>query len=104
MLWRFERPKAFLDISLHLTYKVGPKVGPKRFGGDIEMAARTLNKLTAIQAAKLTTPGRHSDGGGLYLFIDDAKRALDLHVYPARKACRAWPWRRARHVARGRPD
>ncbi|PKP64622.1 MAG: integrase, partial [Alphaproteobacteria bacterium HGW-Alphaproteobacteria-7] len=32
------------------------------------MGARTLNKLSATQVAKLKTPGRHSDGGGLYLF------------------------------------
>ena len=38
------------------------------------MGARTLNRLTALQAAKLKTPGRHSDGGGLYLSIDDSGR------------------------------
>jgi hypothetical protein len=38
------------------------------------MGARTLNKLSAMQVAKLKAPGRHSDGGGLYLFIDDAGR------------------------------
>lgn len=48
------------------------------------MTARTLNKLTAVQAAKLTTPGRHSDGGGLYLFIDDAKRRRWIFMYTRR--------------------
>jgi integrase len=45
------------------------------------MAARTLNKLTAIQAARLAAPGRHSDGGGLYLFIDDASRRRWIFMY-----------------------
>jgi integrase len=34
--------------------------------------ARQLNKLKAIGVAKLKTPGRHSDGGGLYLVVDEA--------------------------------
>ena len=45
------------------------------------MGTRTLNKLTAIQAAKFTAPGRHSDGGGLYLFIDNAKRRRWIFMY-----------------------
>jgi len=45
------------------------------------MATHTLNKLTAIQAAKLTVPGRHSDGGGLYLFIDKATRRRWIFMY-----------------------
>src|SRR3546814_6558375 len=39
-----------------------------------KMAGRALNKLSAVQAAKITKPGRHSDGGGLYLFIDKHRR------------------------------
>jgi hypothetical protein len=31
--------------------------------------ARTLNKLTVRGAAALEVPGRHADGGGLYLRI-----------------------------------
>jgi len=45
------------------------------------MAKRTLNKLTALQATKLKTPGRHSDGGGLYLSIDDAGRRRWIFMY-----------------------
>jgi integrase len=45
------------------------------------MATRTLNKMTALQAAKLTAPGRHSDGGGLYLFIDNATRRRWIFMY-----------------------
>lgn len=32
--------------------------------------ARTVNRLTARTVATLTRPGRHADGGGLYLVID----------------------------------
>ena len=45
------------------------------------MATRTLNRLTALQAAKLKTPGRHSDGGGLYLSIDDGGRRRWVFLY-----------------------
>ena len=45
------------------------------------MGARTLNRLTALQAAKLKTPGRHSDGGGLYLSIDDSGRRRWMFMY-----------------------
>lgn len=45
------------------------------------MAGRALNKLSAAQAAKLKTPGRHSDGGGLYLFIDQHGRRRWIFMY-----------------------
>lgn len=45
------------------------------------MAGRSLNKLSATQAAKLKTPGRHSDGGGLYLFIDPHGRRRWIFMY-----------------------
>lgn len=45
------------------------------------MAGRALNKLSAIQAAKITAPGRHSDGGGLYLFIDPHGRRRWIFMY-----------------------
>jgi hypothetical protein len=31
--------------------------------------ARTLNRMTAKQVASLKAPGRHADGGGLYLHV-----------------------------------
>lgn len=42
--------------------------------------ARAVNKLSARSVATLTTPGRHSDGNGLYLVIDlsGARRWLFL--------------------------
>ncbi|MDQ8756922.1 integrase arm-type DNA-binding domain-containing protein [Sphingosinicella sp. LHD-64] len=45
------------------------------------MARRTLNKLSATQSAKITKPGRHSDGGGLYLFIDPHGRRRWIFMY-----------------------
>jgi integrase len=45
------------------------------------MAGRALNKLSATQAAKMTKPGRHSDGGGLYLFIDTHGRRRWIFMY-----------------------
>ena len=45
------------------------------------MAGRALNKLSAVQATKLTRPGRHSDGGGLYLFIDPHGRRRWIFMY-----------------------
>ncbi|HRK18358.1 MAG TPA: integrase arm-type DNA-binding domain-containing protein [Hyphomicrobiaceae bacterium] len=41
------------------------------------MAGRQLSKLTALEVKRLTKPGRHSDGGGLYLVIDTAKNDGD---------------------------
>jgi integrase len=38
--------------------------------------ARARNKLTAKQAVTLTAPGRHSDGGSLYLVIDGQGEAM----------------------------
>jgi integrase len=48
-------------------HKVGPEVGPA-WGRHM---ARTRNKLTARAVATLSKPGKHSDGGGLYLRIDN---------------------------------
>jgi integrase len=45
------------------------------------MAGRALNKLSAVQAAKIVAPGRHSDGGGLYLFIDQHGRRRWIFMY-----------------------
>lgn len=45
------------------------------------MAGRALNKLSATQATKIRTPGRHSDGGGLYLFVDQHGRRRWIFMY-----------------------
>jgi Arm DNA-binding domain len=37
---------------------------------------RSIHKLSARAVATLTKPGRHSDGGGLYLFISKDNKAL----------------------------
>ena len=39
------------------------------------MAPRTLNRLSARTVATLKTPGRHADGGGLYLHVDSPVEA-----------------------------
>lgn len=45
------------------------------------MGSRTLNRLSATMVAKLRAPGRHADGGGLYLFIDDSGRRRWIFMY-----------------------
>jgi hypothetical protein len=45
------------------------------------MAGRALNKLSASQVAKTSKSGRHSDGGGLYLFIDSHGRRRWIFMY-----------------------
>lgn len=45
------------------------------------MAKRTLNKLSATFVAKTKELGRHSDGGGLYLFIDAEGRRRWIFMY-----------------------
>ncbi|MGC9953120.1 MAG: Arm DNA-binding domain-containing protein, partial [Rhizomicrobium sp.] len=48
------------------------------------MGKRTLNRLSAKEAEKLKTPGRHSDGGGLYLAIDNGGRRRWVFMYVRR--------------------
>lgn len=45
------------------------------------MSGRSINKLTAVQVAKIKRPGRHSDGGGLYLFVDPHGRRRWTFIY-----------------------
>ncbi len=46
--------------------------------------ARKLNKLTVKGAAALTTPGRHGDGGGLYLVVDASGARRWSFLYQSR--------------------
>jgi integrase len=48
------------------------------------MAAHTLNRLSAKKVERLTAPGRHSDGGGLFLSIDKAGRRRWVFLYTRR--------------------
>jgi len=48
------------------------------------MAKRTLNRLSAKEAERLKSPGRHADGGGLYQSIDDAGRRRWVFIYTRR--------------------
>lgn len=45
------------------------------------MASRSLNRLSAVLVAKTTIVGRHSDGGGLYLFISNEGRRRWIFMY-----------------------
>lgn len=38
------------------------------------MTIRTHNRLTTLQVTNLKAHGKHADGGGLYLFVDDNRR------------------------------
>jgi len=40
-----------------------------------------LNRLTATQVARTAEPGRHADGGGLYLSVDGATRKRWVFLY-----------------------
>jgi len=48
------------------------------------MTAHTLNRLSAKKVERLTTPGRHSDGGGLFLSIDKSGRRRWVFLYTRR--------------------
>ena len=43
--------------------------------------ARQINKLTARRVQTLTAPGRHSDGGGLYLVVDKSGAKRWVFIY-----------------------
>ena len=51
--------------SREAAFEIGAEIGTGTM-------ARQLNKLKAVTVAKLKTPGRHSDGGGLYLVVDNS--------------------------------
>jgi integrase len=55
-----------------------------RFGGAV-MAGRQLHKLSARKAETTTEPGRHSDGGGLYLAIETGDHARRAWVFMYRE-------------------
>ncbi len=48
------------------------------------MGKRILNRFSAKEVERLKTPGRHSDGGGLYLAIDDNGRRRWVFMYVRR--------------------
>lgn len=45
------------------------------------MGKRQRHKLTAIEVSRLAKPGRHSDGGGLYVVIDDKGRKRWVFIF-----------------------
>ncbi|PPD29271.1 MAG: integrase [Hyphomicrobium sp.] len=48
--------------------------------------AGKLHKLTALEVAKLSAPGRYSDGGGLYLTIGAGNRRSWIFLYRDRRS------------------
>jgi integrase len=48
------------------------------------MGKRILNRFSAKEVERLKTPGRHSDGGGLYLAIDENGRRRWVFMYVRR--------------------
>jgi integrase len=69
--------------------------------------ANAINRLTARKVQTITEPGRHADGGGLYLVVDakGAKRWVLLYRLPGRRremglgSVNAVPLVRARELA-----
>ena len=55
-----------------------------RFGG-AAMAGRQLHKLSARKVETIAKPGRHSDGGGLYLAIETGEHARRAWVFMYRE-------------------
>jgi integrase len=45
------------------------------------MSRRHRHKLTALEASRLVRPGRHADGGGLYLVIDGEGRRRWVFIF-----------------------
>jgi Arm DNA-binding domain len=81
----------FQPVSFHVTKahaKCGSESGSVKLGGT---SARVRNKLTARAVAALSKPGRYSDGGGLYLRIDqrpDGRRCSWVFRFQWRRATR----------------
>jgi integrase len=55
-----------------------------RFGGAV-MAGRQLHKLSARKVETIAKPGRHSDGGGLYLAVETGEHARRAWVFMYRE-------------------
>ena len=80
---------ASIAVCYYPHFKVGKKVG--------KPMVRMLGKLSAVAVEKQTKPGRHSDGGGLYLNVSSTeskswlfmwvrggkRREMGLGPYPA---------------------
>ena len=50
--------------------------------------SRQINRLSALSVRKATKPGRHSDGGGLYLVIDKHGSKRWVFIYRCRRTGR----------------
>lgn len=54
--------------------------------------ARSINRLTDRTVKSLTTPGRHADGGNLFLVVDPVKTGADPDVKPAKRWAFLFRW------------
>ena len=80
-----------LDNSSVPDHKVGPEAAESGTGSGVQKVRRRLGhgkanpqSIQCKEVERLKTPGRHSDGGGLYLAIDDdgRRRWVFMYVYP----------------------
>jgi len=44
--------------------------------------SHNLNKLTVKAIDAIKTPGKHGDGGGLFLFVEKTGAKRWVHIYP----------------------
>ena len=63
-----------LEVSPKRITLLGPKLGPMSSTESSTQMPRAIHKLSARAAETITKPGRHSDGGGLYLSISSGGR------------------------------
>jgi integrase len=54
--------------------------------------ARSINRLSARTVEVITMPGRHADGGGLYLIVDAQRGGTDQPRKPARRWAFIFRW------------
>ena len=76
---------AYLDNSPVPGHKVGPEVGSGKGSAETwAWASESLIGSAPKKSERLKTPGRHSDGGGLYLAIDEDGRRRWVFMYVRR--------------------
>jgi hypothetical protein len=52
--------------------------------------AQQLNRLTARSVASIAVPGRHADGGGIYLVVDKSASSGGASGSATRAGCGRW--------------
>ena len=54
--------------------------------------ARQINRLSARRVQTLADPGRHADGGGLYLVVDKREGKRWVFIYRCRRMVASERW------------